>query len=223
MSIIQTDISPIVIDHTHPKYVAKRDSIGKGRWNGAYYYSKEIVKNIIPNVNTDRSWITVNEAKECRDHSIVFIHNNLHPEHYDWLHVYKDLILVCGVPETCNKVAHLGKPIYLPLSIDVKYVERFKTAKTKDTAYVGRGMKARQYKFLDNVDKVENIPRDELLAKIAEYRNVYAVGRCAIEAKVLDCNILPYDVRFPDTSIWKVVDNLDAAKMLQKMLNIIDS
>jgi hypothetical protein len=30
------------------------------------------------------------------------------------------------------------------------------------------------------------------------------------------------DVRFRDPSVWKVVDNLEAAKMLQEMLDEID-
>ena len=41
----------MIIDHTHPLYAKKRNSMGKdGKYNGAYYYSREIVKNIIPNV-----------------------------------------------------------------------------------------------------------------------------------------------------------------------------
>lgn len=50
---------------------------------------------------------------------------------------------------------------------------------------------------------------------VAKYRNALAVGRCAIEAMVLGCEILPYDRRCPDPSIWRVVDNREAAQMLQ--------
>jgi hypothetical protein len=63
---------------------------------------------------------------------------------------------------------------------------------------------------------------DELLREMAKYRRVYAVGRTAIEAKILGCEVLPYDQRFPDPSIWKVLDSMDAAKMLQRLIDKID-
>ena len=45
------------------------------KFNGAYYYSKEIVENIIPHVRTNYNWVTININKSL-PHSIVFIHNN---------------------------------------------------------------------------------------------------------------------------------------------------
>lgn len=57
---------------------------------------------------------------------------------------------------------------------------------------------------------------------MANYKEVYAVGRTAIEAKALGCRIRAYDPRFPDTKRWKVVDNLEAAKRLQKEIDKID-
>ena len=63
---------------------------------------------------------------------------------------------------------------------------------------------------------------EELLKEMAKYKNVYAVGRTAIEAKILGCNILPYDPRFKDPSIWKVVDTMEAVSLLQKELDEID-
>ena len=98
----------VIIDHNNAVYQAKRDSIGDGRYNGAYYYSEEIVSKIIPNVDTDRNWVTVNVPGVGADHAIVFIHNNKKPQNYEWLSQYKDLILVCGVPQTVPKVEHLG-------------------------------------------------------------------------------------------------------------------
>ena len=88
----------MIIDHTHPNYLRKWRNAGLNQFNGAYYYSKEIVENIIPNVETDRNWITVNVKGVGLNHAIVFIHNNLHPENYEWLkfYGYKDLVLVCG-------------------------------------------------------------------------------------------------------------------------------
>ena len=57
---------------------------------------------------------------------------------------------------------------------------------------------------------------------MARYRNVYAIDRVAIEAKVLGCSVLPYDRRFPDPNFWEVIDSRDAAKMLQGILDDID-
>ena len=195
-----------------------RSLIGCNKYNGAYYYSKEICERIIPNVETDYNWVTIN-IQEGFDHSIVFIHNNLHPESFDWLKEYKDLILVCGIPETAERMKYLGRTIYLPLSINVAEVEKYKCEKTKDTAFAGRKSKRKDKYLGKGIDYLENIPREALLSRMAEYRNIYAVGRTAIEAACLGCKILPYDDRFPDPSIWKVVDNLEAAKMLQEELN----
>lgn len=212
----------MIINHNHPQYKQKWNRIGKNRFNGAYYYSKEICKNIIPNVETDRNWITINIPGVGADHSIVWIHNNLHPENYDYLKSYTDLILVCGIPETCGKVSHLGTAIYLPLSIDIGQVEKYRREKTKDTAFVGRRTKRVGAKFPIGTDYIEGLPRDRLLSEMAKYRKVYAVGRVALEAKCLGCEILPYDERFPDPKRWKVIDNTEAAVMLQEMLWQID-
>lgn len=215
----------MIISHKHPVYRRKWEQAGRNKHNGAYYYSKEIVKNIIPNVKTDRSWITVNLPGIGCDHAIVFIHNNMHPENYDWLKAagYKDLILVCGIPETVEKVAQLGKAVYLPLSIDVEAVKAFKVQeKTKDTAFVGRPAKRKNVTLPEGIDYLEDLPRQAMLKELANYKEVYAVGRCAIEAKALGCKLKAYDPRFPKVGRWKVVDNKDAAKMLQDIINEID-
>lgn len=214
----------MVINHTAPKYRRKWNGANYSRYNGAYYYSIEICENIIPLVDTDRNWVTINVPElGALNHSIVFIHNNKKPELYDWLSIYKDLILVCGVPETCAKVAHLGTSIYLPLSVNVEQVRQYRVPrKIHDTAFVGRKPKRDGITFPEGTDVIENLPRAELLMRMAEYKKVYAVGRTAIEAKVLGCEILPYDPRFPDVDRWKIVDNKDAAKMLQKLLDEID-
>lgn len=212
----------MIIDHDHPQYRAKWRRCGGNRWNGAFYYSKEIVENIIPLIVTDRNWMTVNVPNVGAEHSIVFIHNNLHPEYYDWLKRYDDLILVCGIGDTAKNMGHLGKAIYLPLSVDVEYVKQFRREKTKDTAFVGRQPKRRGVAFPKGTDIIEGMRREQLLERMAEYEKVYAVGRTAIEAKILGCKVLPYDERFPDPRRWRIVDNKDAAAILQEKLNKID-
>lgn len=211
----------MIIDTNHPAYQMKYRAMWHGKFNGAYYYSKEIGEFIIPNIKTDRNWVTINIPPFAADHSIVFIHNNISPSRYDWLTQYKDLVLVCGVPETCEKVEHLGKTIHLPLPIDVEYVKSFRCEKDKDTCYAGRGSKLAPY-TLDG-DPICDVPREEMLARMAHYKKCYAVGRTAIEAKILGCEVLPYDPRFPDPSIWQPFTYEDAVNVLQQALDEIDS
>ena len=212
----------VVLNHNHPKYLQKYAFAGENKFNGAYYYSKEICKYFVPKIKTDRSWITINVKGMGMNHSIVFIHNNLHPENYNHLMRYGDMILVCGIEETMPKVKHLGTPITLPLSVDVPYVEQFKTEKSEEVAFVGRPAKSLGYNFPPNTKFLMNMPREELLREAAKFENVYAVGRAAIECKILGCNILPYDKRFPDPSRWEILDSREAAKNLQKKIDKID-
>ena len=201
-----------ILSHESPEYIWKNP-------NGACEYSKEIVKYFIPNIKTDRNWVTINIRGHAFDHSIVFIHNNLNPSIYEWLKDYHDLILVCSLPETVEKVKDYGHPILVPLSIPVEEVKKYRVEKkTKTKAYAGRKGKYASVNAR-NCDRLEDIPREELLARMAEYHYVYAVGRTALEAKVLGCRILRYDPRFPDTTMWKVLDTMDAVKILQEELD----
>lgn len=213
----------MIIDHNNLMYRKQWEYAREHRFNGAYYYSTEIVKNIIPNVKTDRNWITINTNGVPIGHSIVFVHDNLFPERtYSWLANTRDLIMVCGVKDTMPKVRRYGTPVYLPLSVDVDYVKQFKTEKTKDIAYVGRKGKPGTEKLPKNIDYLSGMTREMLLREMAKYRKVYAVGRCAIEAKILGCEVLPFDSRYPDPSVWEILDNKDAAKILQEEINKID-
>ena len=151
------------------------------------------------------------------------MHNNIDPEGlYGWLGRYEDLVMVCGIPGTMERVKDIGEPVYLPLSIDVADVVRYKRPKTKDVAFAGRSVKRENKDLPDGIDFIEEMPRPKLLAQMAQYKKVYAVGRTAIEAVCLGCKVLPYDPRFPDPSIWEVIDNSEAAAMLQIELNRID-
>lgn len=219
----------MIIDHTHPLYARKRRAMTEdGKHNGAYYYSKEIVKNIIPNVKTDRNWITIRlpEMTEHPDHSIIFIHNNRNPNYYTYLKNYKDCILVCGLPSTADKIKFFGKAIYLPLSIDVEAVKKYRVKhKTKEIAYAGRKLKLNypNNRVPKDTPVLSGISQSQLLKEMAKYKKIYASGRTAMQAKVLGCEVLPHETNFPDSNFWKVVDNKDAAKMLQKMIDEIDS
>lgn len=216
----------MIFDHDSYEYNCRYSRLGKDKYNGAYYYSKEIVENIIPNVDTDYNWVTVNIAGRCWDHSIVFIHDNLHPEIYRWLNNYDDLVLVCSLPfavENMKKICPKHKVVLLPLSIDVEYVKQFRTKKTKKAAYAGRLSKLgkdvpeERRAIPDNIDILGGMNREELLKAMAPYKTIYAVGRAAIEAKCLKAKIGIYNNLCPKDD-WKVLDNKDAAKILQKLL-----
>lgn len=211
---------PKIIDHTSPYY-------GNILPNGALIYSMNIVKNIIPNVKTNRPWVTIN-TKQCLDNAIVFIHSNIElAERYEYLRPYKNLILVASQPETVKGLEALGldaKVIYLPLSIDLQYTLQFKDPKPHHrnaTCYAGRPDKP-YVDGLVGVTKLSNLTHPDLLRKLNEYKYCYAVGITAIEAKLMGCTILPFDRRYPDTKIWKILDGKQAAKLLQRELDKID-
>ena len=203
------------ITHLSPRYKNKKP-------NGAMMYSREIVKYFIPNIKTDRHWVTINTGQGY-DHSIVFIHDNISCEKYAFHKNFKDVLLVCSQKSTMKKVADYGTPVYLPLSVDVDYVSCFKKeVKNGNTCYAGRKNKIQSGNVI-GVPRLEDIEYEEMLTRLADFKKVYAVGRTAIEAKILGCQILPYDKRFPDPSVWKVLDSKEGAKMLQEILERIDN
>ena len=214
----------MILSHESPIYQAQRAKLGPSFHKGAYYYSKDIVENIIPNVKTDRNWITIMVDKECMDHSIYFLHNNLYTYKYNFIKNYNDVIVVAGTPETAYRCRNIARGcIYLPLSVDVEHVKSLAVKrKTKDTCYAGRAFKIYSENVPKGVDKLCNMEHDKLLHEMSKYKRVYAVGRTAIEAKVLGCEVLPYDPRFPDPSVWQILDNKDAAKILQEELDKYD-
>ena len=218
----------MIIDTNHPKYFYKREGLTEGKYNGAYYYAKEIEDIIIPRIKTTRNWQTINVEGECYDHSIVFIHSNIDlEEHYGWLKDYKDLVLVCSNHETQKYMGKFGKAIFLPLSVDVSYVEQFKVEeKTQEACYAGNMWNFKKSDLAKYVPKDThcfiNLPREELLKQLAKYKKCYAIGRTAIEAKILNCELGVCDSRYPDTSFWHIYDSKAAALILQSLLDGID-
>ena len=212
----------MIFSHESPEY---RDSIRtRNKNHGAYFYSEEIVKYFIPTIETDRNWVTIGYDGMCFDHSIVFAHSNLHPHVYKYLEPFDDLILVCSWHQQMEEVKQWGKPVFLPMSVDVEYVKQFKREKDRDTCFAGRMEKCTdELRFTPGLDFIAEVDRVTFLTELARYRRVYAIDRVAIEAKILGCEVLPYDKRFPDPDFWQVLDSRDAARMLQKILDEIDS
>lgn len=199
--------------------------------NGAYYYSNEIVENIIPLVKTDRPWDTLGiKGVGSYDRAIVFIHHCLDWDRvYKWLERYQDLVLVVSTYPSLEWAKSKGyKAIFLPLSIDVEYVKQFRTKKTKDACYAGNRWAFKKEQEDKNLPRDLDFPpkdldREELLKFIAPYKECYAIGRCALEAMVLGCKIKPFLMdRYPDPKYWKVLDSKDAAKILQRELDKIE-
>ena len=213
----------MIIEHNHPLYKAKRNKQGYGKYNGAYYYSKDICKYIIPEIKTDRTWVTVRieDALENLDHSIVFIHNNRNPNLYEYLRKYEDVICVCSTKHSLENMQFFGNPVYLPLSVNVNSVKRYRREKTKEYAFAGRRLKMTNRIPVD-ADILTDMSQTALIKEMAKYKKIYAVGRTAIQAKILGCEIGVYDSLYPDPNYWKVVDCKDAAIMLQTILNKID-
>lgn len=212
----------MIIGTQDAHFIHKRNGLSRGKHNGAYYYAQEIEHNIIPRIKTNMNWVLV-RPEQCPDNSIVFVHNNADLGGLDdWLSKKNNLILVCSVEPTRKYCEKFGESILLPLSVDVDYVEQFKCEKTRDTAYCGNLWGFKHKDFLELVKPgthiLTDIPREQMLQEMAKYKSVYAVGRCAIEARVLGCDILYCDSRYPDPSIWKIYDNKDAAENLNTKL-----
>lgn len=194
--------------------------------NGAFWYSKELYENVVPKIKTKRGWCLINVDNQCEDDMVVFIHNNANPERYEWLGNYKNLILVCSQPKTLNAMIEMFPKfhcIYIPLSIDTKYVKQFKAKrKTKEIAYFGRLVKCpKKIKEDDKIDKICGDDREKLLKQVAKYKKVYAIGRCALEAKCLGCKVSQHEGEYQNID-FPLLDNKDIIPELQRLLDEID-
>lgn len=194
--------------------------------NGAYWYSKELLERVIPKIKTDRDWVLINAEHNCTDHAIVFIHNNAHPERYEWLAPFKDLVLVCSAVKTLNTMIEMfpkAHSIFIPLSIDVDYIKQFKAKKkTKNICYYGRLEKCPQEILADEtIDKLGDGDRDKLLKQVAKYKTVYAIGRCSLEAQALGCDVKSHSGEYEGVK-FELLDNEDIIPELQRLLNEID-
>lgn len=212
----------MIIDHTNRFYTNILP-------NGALIYSMNIVKNIIPKVNTKRNWVTI-DCKQCVDNAIVFIHSNIDFDRYEYLRKYKNLVLVASQNYTVQelKKRKLGDyVIYLPLSVDTKELRKYKNLKPHyrgGTCYAGRPDKpyVESLRLNRDIDMLCGLTHPDMLTRLNNYQYCYAVGITAIEAKFMGCTLLPFDRRYPDVKAWKILNPSDAAKMLQKKLDKID-
>lgn len=223
-----------IIDHNHHAFKKRWEKLKDGnQYNGAYFYSQEIVNNIIPNVHTKKpwNWMTVSVPTIAKDRTVFFVHDNTFKlwKNFECLKSRKQFVFVCGWEKAVKELKKRGfkNVIYLPRSVDVEYVKQFRVPeKTKEAAFCGRKATltrdVQRKRFPPGIDFIYGLPREEFLQKMAQYKKVYAIGRVAIEAKVLGCEIGVYDTRYPDPNYWKILDNSVAAKILERKLNELD-
>ena len=208
----------LYFSHLSPEYKA----LGLPKTNGAYWYSKELVENILPKIKTERPFVTINLDPFCCDNAIVIIHNNIDQKGYEWLSRFKNLICLCSKIEAlCNLVEMLPKAhvVFLPMSIDTTYVKKFKAKKkTRNACYFGR-LATVPNDLPKNVKILGNHDREETLKEVAKYKTVYARGRCLLEAKCLGCKTISTSKM---TGSEDLIDNKDAIKLLQNIINEID-
>jgi hypothetical protein len=202
-----------------------------GSYNGAYYYAVEIEDIILPALDLGRGTIITAGAnlqmpRRVHEGTVVVCHNNQDPEVQYKLLLGKDILWICSKPSTVDKLAKVGEnSVYIPLSIDTRYVEKFKTKKTKDTAFVGNRWSFK-YDYLHSlppeIDQLSNLPRETLLAEMAKYRKVIAEGRCLMEAQVLGCEVEIPDYKDPSIGaiFREVFDTIDAIPLWAETLAV---
>jgi hypothetical protein len=211
----------IIYDHTHIQFKQERQKLKTGKYNGAYYYSKELVKNIIPFIKTDYNWITSNVTENIvLNHTIVICHDNCMPEStYAKYRNFEDIIFICSSFQTARAVEIHGNPIYIPMSIDAQYVSKFKTKKTKKEAFAGNVWGFKKGYLPENVDIITELPREQFLKEMAKYEKIYATGRTRLEAVCLGCEteFMKFPRSYEEES--DLYDNKDVIKLIQNEID----
>ena len=218
----------IIQDHNTTEYLIAQSTLKSGKFNGAYFYSKEIVESFIPNIKTTYNWQTINH-QTAPEHTIVFVHSNNALERYDYLLKYNDIILVCSTHNSLNQLKRKGhkKVIYVPLSIDTDYLDNFKNHNKKE-GIIATGnqwaftTETKNYFKNNNIKHYYDIPREELLTLIANAETVYAIGRTAMEAIYLGANVIQPDKEYPVEKYTTYYKQEDAIRILQEEINKYD-
>lgn len=162
--------------------------------NGSYWYARELEEIILPGINVNAYVITAG-AKLYRKYevpsgAVIVCHDNRTTFESYGKHFGNDILWICSKYSTVATLQGYGEnAVYVPLSIDTRYVEQFKRKKTKDIAYVGNSW-AFKKDYLESLPKsiqqLSGMERDTLLKEMAKYKRVIAEGRCLMEAQVLD-------------------------------------
>lgn len=218
----------IIVNYQHPNYLAKWNALPSGKFNGAYYYSQDIENYILPHIQTERPVNTIG-IHDCggENDMIVFVHHYLHPENYKWLKRFKNIIIVSSDYEADKVLKGFGNVIHLPLSVPVAEVAKHKKKKTQNACYIGNPWSFKQQELRElvppEVHRFGEMPREQLWDVMAEYKIVYAIGLCAIEAQVLGAKLEMSRYRYPDPAkSFPVLDCGDAGKALNIAIKRIE-
>lgn len=202
----------------------------EGSHNGAHYYAKEIEDLILPNIQSNAFVVTAGgsiQPRKVPDGCVFVCHHNVMPVEVYGEFFDRGILWVCSKPSTVDKLRAAGeKVVYIPLSIDTQYVEKFKAEKTRDIAFVGNFWNFKK-NYIDslplNVHHVGGLPREDLLREMAKYKTVIAEGRCNMEAQVLGCEVELPDYNRPSIDVIprEVLDSRDAIPLWRAVLSQI--
>lgn len=217
----------IIIGTNDKRFKTWHNQQGSGKNNGAYWYSKEIEDIILPEIKSSLFIVTAGatllDKKDIPDGAVVVCHDNRTTlKSYKKL-LNKEVLWVCSKKSTVKTLKKAGeKAVYIPLSIDTKYVKQFKTKKTKDIAYVGNAwaFKKDYLKSLpDNIVQLSNLPREKLLKQMAKFKHIIAEGRCLMEAQILGCKVeIPKYQNGLESVFVKPLDSREAIPYWEKSL-----
>jgi hypothetical protein len=217
----------IIVGTDSPRYKEWQNAQKAGTHNGAYYYAKEIEDLILPPIKDLPVYINTVGAlsykkTEIPQKSIIVCHDNVKTvETYRKLFGH-EILWICSKESVAETLRTHGENAeYIPLSVDADYVKKFKTKKTKNTAYIGNrwGFKAKYLSELPkNVDIISGLDRVNLLKKMAKYKNVIAEGRCLIEAKILGAKCSRPTYEGIDVIDREIVDTKDVIEQWHKII-----
>lgn len=219
----------LILGTKSPVYRHWRDRQSHGKENGAYYYSKEIEENILPELNLDMFFVTAGAAlytpRQLPDGAIVICHDNRSTRQSYGSLFGKGIIWVCSKHSTVETLEGYGeKAVYVPLSIDTEYIKQFKRKKTKDIAYVGNAWDFKR-EYLNNlpsdIEQLSGMARVKLLEEMAKYKRVIAEGRCLMEAQVLGSKTEVPKYEHAEAVYVEALDNREAVKYWREALEPI--
>lgn len=217
-----------IIGTKSDRYQAWRAKQGMARNNGAYWYAKEIEDIILPELKHLNLWInTVGSRflspRDIPRGAVIVCHDNINTVR-TYMRLFKlDVLWICSKQSVADTlIKHGEKAVYIPLSIDVEYVEQFKRKRrTKDIAYVGNawGFKKEYLSSMpSNIVQLNGMDRDDLLKEMSKYRTIIAEGRCLLEAKVLGAKTELPTHGYGDIVDREVIDSREAIPMWREVL-----
>ena len=183
----------IIVGTNTERFKSWHNRQGIQRNNGSYWYAKELEEIILPSIDGNLFIITAGASlyrpHEVPDGAVIVCHDNRTSAKSYGRFFGKNILWVCSKHSTTEIMRSYGeKAAYVPLSIDTKYVKRFKRKKTKEVAYVGNAWafkKSYLESLPDDVVRLNNLERDDLLREMSKYKHVIAEGRCLMEAQTL--------------------------------------